>query len=298
MPKRSDGPIVIGGSGGSGTRVVAQLLIESGVHLGRDLNHANDDLSFTFLFKHPKRFAPLARQEVPLRADLLFLFELHRHLLLGLKPLPRGSLPVLLRASWDHAMGRYSPRWSIKRLRQMRARAPRIGSAWGFKEPHTMYLLRGLARAYPDVKYIHVLRNGLDMVFSRHQQDFPTWGPHYGVDSTRGAPEDVFEFWYRSNRQVSRAGRELLGDRFLVVRLEQLCRDPRQAIDRILGHAGLSDLKVPRGALESLPRLPKTHARYLEHDTRWIDAEVLAKLAELGYTRNEDGWPVLLSASS
>ena len=45
------GPVVIGGVGGSGTRLIAQCLKETGFHIGTDLNVANDNLWFTLLFK-------------------------------------------------------------------------------------------------------------------------------------------------------------------------------------------------------------------------------------------------------
>jgi hypothetical protein len=44
-------PVVIGGVGGSGTRLIAQYLKEAGFHIGTDLNNANDNLWFTLLFK-------------------------------------------------------------------------------------------------------------------------------------------------------------------------------------------------------------------------------------------------------
>ena len=47
-------PVAIGGVGGSGTRLIAQLLMEVGFYLGDDLNEANDTLWFTLLFKRPE----------------------------------------------------------------------------------------------------------------------------------------------------------------------------------------------------------------------------------------------------
>ena len=45
--------IGIGALGGSGTRAVAQFIIDLGVYLGDDLNFANDNLLFTPLFRNP-----------------------------------------------------------------------------------------------------------------------------------------------------------------------------------------------------------------------------------------------------
>lgn len=44
-------PIAVGGVGGSGTRVVAQILSTAGIYMGDDLNIAHDNLWFTLLFK-------------------------------------------------------------------------------------------------------------------------------------------------------------------------------------------------------------------------------------------------------
>ena len=46
-PLSDTAPVVIGGIGGSGTRVVAQLLQCCDLNMGTDLNESLDDLSFT-----------------------------------------------------------------------------------------------------------------------------------------------------------------------------------------------------------------------------------------------------------
>ena len=55
-------PIVIGGIGGSGTRVVTQLLQSLGFDMGSDLNESLDDLGFTALFKRPSLWPPESHQ--------------------------------------------------------------------------------------------------------------------------------------------------------------------------------------------------------------------------------------------
>ena len=45
--------IAIGALGGSGTRAIAEVLIQSGIYMGDDLNGPNDNLIFTRLFKNP-----------------------------------------------------------------------------------------------------------------------------------------------------------------------------------------------------------------------------------------------------
>ena len=49
-----DAPVVIGGVGGSGTRLPARILIELGYHLGFDLNPACDNLWVSLLLTCPR----------------------------------------------------------------------------------------------------------------------------------------------------------------------------------------------------------------------------------------------------
>jgi len=51
-----NGPVAIGGVGGSGTRVVAETVNRLGIAFGRDLNGASDNLLYTLLFKRPHWF--------------------------------------------------------------------------------------------------------------------------------------------------------------------------------------------------------------------------------------------------
>ncbi|MCK4821383.1 hypothetical protein KA005_36800 [bacterium] len=73
------GPTVIGALGGSGTRLVSEILIHSSVYFGQDLNIANDNLLFTYLFKHPHRFAKDLDYLDPMHKEI---FALHEKLLL------------------------------------------------------------------------------------------------------------------------------------------------------------------------------------------------------------------------
>ena len=51
FPYKQNAPVVIGGVGGSGTRLIAECLKEAGYLMGADMNGANDNLWFTLLFK-------------------------------------------------------------------------------------------------------------------------------------------------------------------------------------------------------------------------------------------------------
>ena len=50
------GPVVVGGIGGSGTRVITQILSGLGYYMGGDLNESEDFLGYTLLFKRKRWF--------------------------------------------------------------------------------------------------------------------------------------------------------------------------------------------------------------------------------------------------
>jgi hypothetical protein len=281
LPRASSSPIVVGGNGGSGTRIVAQILSHAGIFLGTDLNHANDNLLFTYLFKHPQRYAVRVNQPSPEQDDYQELLRLHEELFLG-RPRRRGDWQTLLEHGRLHARGRYSWRWVLARWWKMARARPQGPAAWGFKEPHTMFFLHALHRRYAAGRYVLVLRHGLDMAYSDNDQHFRTWGPSYGIDPGNVSPRNRFELWYRSNRQILDLAPRWFAERFFVVRLEELCLAPERCVHALLRFAGIDDEAAASGA-SKIPRLPTSYGRYRRHDTSWIDAEVEAKLDELGY---------------
>jgi hypothetical protein len=56
VAKEEVGPVAVGGVGGSGTRVIASLVSSLGYQIGNNLNRAQDDLTFTVLFKRPEDY--------------------------------------------------------------------------------------------------------------------------------------------------------------------------------------------------------------------------------------------------
>jgi len=52
---------------------------------------------------------------------------------------------------------------------------------WGWKEPNTHIYLEFLSKYFSDLKYIFVIRHGLDMAFSKNQAQLYNWGNLLGV---------------------------------------------------------------------------------------------------------------------
>ncbi len=275
-------PLVIGGNGGSGTRLVAEILIQAGLFMGYDLNRSSDNLLFTYLFKRPIRHAPYLKENKP-RSDALF--ALHEKLFLRNARLTLKELGLVVQAGRDHVAGPYyGRRWILERWQKMMwlEKSVNFAKGWGWKEPHSMFFLRGVTGYYPQLKFILVLRDGLDMAFSKNVQQFRYWSFAYDIDGAQSSVENRFEFWYRSNLDVIRFGRTQMDANFLVLKFEDLCMKPKETISQLLQFAGLGVSDAPT-SIWSLPELPASYGRYRQHNTSWISPEIKRKSVEIGY---------------
>ena len=285
------GPVVIGGVGGSGTRVVAEIVDQFGFYIGDDLNAAKDNCSFMVLFKRPgwyrknshdknKIFTGLnlfskvmLRRNMPKWPELKFLLQAvlevslfgHNHQGEG-----KGIWPFL--RAWHMLAGR------------MGCDSNKIG--WGWKEPNTHIYLEYLAAYYSSLRYIYLIRHGLDMAFSNNQQQLYNWGPLFGVEAPQSKAEEPaasLKYWLRANRQVLQVGRKLGQQKFMFVKFEDLCLDPEPVIQKIILFLSIAPSAEKLAAAMCIPQKPKSIGRYRLHDQSRFDPADIKAVVDLGF---------------
>jgi Sulfotransferase family len=200
-------PLVIGATGGSGTRVVARIARHSGYDLGRNLNAAEDALEFySFHDKWIDRYLKTERHGSGLpgvdseRMKLEFQTALDRH---------RSS-------------------------NQKEAH-------WGWKAPRSIYLLPFLCTQLPQLKFIHVLRDGRDMALSSNQVQLRKHGTAvltWRERLFRSTPERSLLLWGKVNLRAAEFGESTLGSNYLRIRFEDLCAKPLETTARIINFLG------------------------------------------------------------
>jgi hypothetical protein len=248
-------PIVVGGLGGSGTRVIAQMLERLGFFMGDDLNHAHDNMA-------------LARQ-----------FHTMRDAIQELGPL--GSAAGQAAALSFPAIVPTKLREFGEAMRKSYFMQERLRSGWGFKVPGTHFLLAYLAESFPGLRYVHVMRHGVDMAFSSNQNQLLNWGRHYGVDPDSFPPERAsLAFWVAANRQTL-AESQRLGLRFHLLNFDNLCLKSQETTARFLEF--LERPQQEAQSLISLIKPPASLGRRAGRDLSFVDAEKAAALAELGF---------------
>jgi hypothetical protein len=244
-------PIVIGGSGGSGTRAVARFLTATGVQMGEYLNRSADALAFVDTLD--ALINPILENTRSLDYDPKY-------------------LPVDLAARAVEMIHSATDIHCTPSARDGR---------WGFKNPRHMFLLPILNRAFPEFVFVHVLRDGRDMLFSENRNQLRL---HYR--GLFGRPDDLTPeasaaFWSTVNLQAAAYGARVLKSRYILLRLEDLCGEARQEygvglakklkLDKCRAVAHLEIFSAPaslgrwRARAEELPALTGCFGTALAH---------------------------------
>jgi len=294
------GPIVIGGVGGSGTRVLAEIVAMFGTYLGADLNKASDNLTYTLLFRRPRWFYRNRDDRKQIATGI----ALFRKLMLRDAKLSAREIAFLMRAVISVAAFGHTSRqigekpgqgngkglWPLERLQRLRGgglgAAPGI-SRWGWKEPNSHLLIENLAEQFPGLKYIHTIRHGLDMAFSKNQLQLYSWGRMFGVALPANSalePRASLKYWIAANQRVLGVQERIGHHRVLVINFDRLCLQPEAEIRNLLRFL---DIAVDPAAYERavrMPRKPSSIGRYRSEDLGQFDAGDLAQVPRFGFS--------------
>ncbi len=229
-------PTVIGATGGSGTRVIARILRRAGVFMGSQLNRAEDSIPLAM-------FCNRWVNDYTTRAELVDEHEAQR--------LEAAMVRSFGEALEDH--------WG---------RPEAVFRSWGWKAPTSMYLLPFFHRHFPRLRFVHLVRDGRDMAFSKNENQLRKHGSLYLSEEQQhlSRPEQLITLWSHANLAVVDYGERELGDRYLRVRFEDLCADPMTVVGHLLDFAGLDTNLQDIVPLEIEP--PASLGRWREQDDR------------------------------
>jgi hypothetical protein len=249
-------PIIVGGTGGSGTRVVQSILQKAGIFMGKNLNGSGDAEE---LFTYTNNTIP--------------------NILTHTKSINYNLLDLPL----DFAFNR------LKRLGEvLNNHTKDINSdaiAWGWKNPRSIYLLPLCVKLHPDCYFIHVVRDGRDMAISDNQNQyndyhkliFPSANVPINNDSISINKTDLdkigsAQLWNHVNGKTYDYGTQKLGENYQVVRYEDLCARPgitiRSMFDKL--DFEIEDTKI----LKQLVKPSSSTGRYKQ-----LEPELLSKIS-------------------
>ncbi len=235
-------PVVVSGSGGSGTRLLVALLRGAGVFMGTDLNPSDDARAFRSF-----------EQE-------WLLAYLHR-----LRGETAGLDRARMAGDFRQALARHC------------ADLPDPSRPWGWKRIESLYLLPFLHQQLPGLAFLHMVRNGLDMAFSANQAQLDTYGGVLLGHAYDHEPPPLrsLRLWIRVNSAAAEYGQSRMASRYLLIQYETLCARPVETIASILTFLGLPG---DPAAFASLVTTPGGIGRWRAQP----DARLLLRMLRLG----------------
>lgn len=275
----SPDPIVMGGSPGSGTRVLASIARGLGVYIGEEFNHALDNYWWTPLFKRPRWFLSLDGPDDP---------DFGRHMRIfceamagTLRPTPGDLFRVLRAGLASHVPIRHP-------LSAFRSQGydPSRSAAWGWKEPTTHLMLEHHRTWLPEMRYVHLMRHGLDMAFPTRPRYYEDWHPLFEFATPLAElpePTARVRFWIEANRAAIAFLEEAMPGDHLVMRFEDLIAEPEDEIRRLAAFVGVDPSKGTIADLAEEIHVPDSVGRYRDHDPDLFDEEDLRAVEALGY---------------
>lgn len=271
--------IAIGALGGSGTRVVAQTLIKMGIYVGNDLNTAYDNLLFTRLFKNPAWYKTASKEDKNQRLSLF-------HKYMSGKRLTINDITQLYNWSRQNRTHKSRKSYYIKQLKQL-YKSEKNRTYWAWKEPNTQIYAQEILEYFPRLKYVHVLRNGLDMAFSSNKQQLKNWGWKYDIytdnsDDENELAKKQLAYWVKSTKEVFDIT-EAFKDRALILNYTNFCNNSAETMDRLIDFLGISISDQNRKELHELPQDTGSNNRYRRFNTEMFDKENVDFVSACGF---------------
>lgn len=258
-------PVAIGGIGGSGTRVIAQLLLDSGVYLGADLNASNDNLWAVLLFNHPE----LLHADAGRLRHLIALFvDRMENDISSLDPISARLINDL--ANQPHRQ--HSSEWISERIRTFTdpTYRNRANSRWGWKSPPIHMFADQLLDQMPGLIYVHVRRNGLDMAFSSNQNQRDFWGPAVLERPISRNACNSLAFWCYIERRILELAKRF-ANRVHIVDFDRFCRNPEKSGAELLEACNIPFSREMLIRFADSVKIPSTMGRYKNHSMASFD---------------------------
>jgi len=253
-----DSPILIGGTGGSGTRALYHALTEAGVRFSRHSNSAGDARDF-FSFYDDRINATLNHT---------------RSLNYGIDGVPPEVREASLSELRD-TIARYASTIDVE------------AGPWGIKGPRSMYALPYFNLLIPTLRFVHVVRDGRDMALSRNQgQVRRHFEALFGHPPEAAPAIAAARLWSKANVEAADWAETNLGARYMRLKYEDLCAAPQATLARVFDFLGWSPGELQRARAASVIRASGTVGRWhslAEEECAAITAAAREGLARFGY---------------
>ncbi|GEM_PF-34161 len=244
-------PLLIGATGGSGTRAVQSLIADAGYFMGENLPDTRDaHFMLPYLDNQANE-----------------LFSVTRSVNYSLDELPAElraqHADRILQATTDYVNSVPTSQNTSQKL-------------WGWKQPRNILLLPFWKELFPEMTFLHVIRDGRDMAYSGNQNlPYCHYEAIMGEAWIKNDPACSIRLWNKINLEAKTWCEENLDGRYYILKYEDLCAKPEKTIRQILDF-----LQQPTTQAETLAQLIKASSRVASWKNQ--PTEEIEKITELG----------------
>ena len=228
-------PLIVLGMHRSGTSLVARLLSDLGLHMGRRLDIHHEAVAF----KNVNR-SLLARVGAHWANPGPFLTALGDSDFL--EECRRYAIAALAESVESYGMSE-------------------ISMGWGFKDPRNTLTLPIWRSCFPEAKMLYIYRNGLDVSLSVHRREMRRWVNR--SSEKRMFPPTIAAAYRLWALYVEAVQIEKKGDHWLSMRYERLLDSPAEEVARLAGFVGAEpEPQQQRSIIRRLIRRPTRPTRW------------------------------------
>jgi len=301
--------VVIGAVGGSGTRLIASMMYALGVNMGTNLNSSFDNNVFVYLFRRVQTLQ-LTDAKFKQYLDIMYkTFGMEKGI--HLTKAESKTIDELSNIGGQQ----FTKKWLKKHagiLKRMITNGPTAGlnaetkemfqeikkeihlkhqplaGTWGWKAPNSHVMMYRLHKSCPDMKYIMVIRNGLDMAFSDNKNQLELWGPllfskeELTQPGWSSSPRLSLKYWRIVHERVLKEGAKM-GKQFFLLNYDILCENPDKTMNELLQYLGCNPDKELVKTLSGLIRKSEGIGRFRKEDLSQFDKDDIDYVESLGF---------------
>ncbi len=205
MFKDLKAPVVVIGMHRSGTSFLTRILHHNGIFMGINQSGVNEarfflKMNIKILDTNGFRYD---QPGVPTDCTTRFTYSEFKRNFLG-QPLRYGIYKKVIRDRGD----------------------------WGWKDPRNTYTLPYWLKYFPDMKVVHIYRNGIDVAMSLFLRNSKLKKKNSYYSDSLNDKVEALKLWEKYYIQAE-SYREILGDRFITLKYEELVLENKNEIQRL-----------------------------------------------------------------
>ena len=117
---------------------------------------------------------------------------------------------------------------------------PKNSVKWGSKNPRNVLILPFLHEQFPKIKFIHILRDGRDLAASEKKRKKLIQYSTSLLGKNSYTKSDLVDLWSAFSRRGFEYGEKELKKNYLLIKFEDLCKNPKEIILKIFDFVNLS----------------------------------------------------------